>query len=142
MQYKIPIHIVELEEDNYHLMVTTLFEDQSEGTWVIDTGASKTVFDKSLSGYFDVIDSENSGDMQSAGLGEETIETGVGEIISISLDGFIVKKLRVALIDLTHINNLYEKYTDIKIFGLIGSDFLYKYNAIINYKTKELILSD
>ena len=140
MQYIIPIHVVELEEDNYHLMITTKFEDRGEGTWVIDTGASKTVFDKSLSGYFNVIDSENNGDMQSAGLGEETIATEVGEIAAVSMEGFFVENLRVALIDLTHINNLYEKYTDIKIYGLIGSDFLYKYNAVINYKTKELIL--
>ena len=142
MQYIIPINIVELEEDNYHLMVTTVFQDSEEGTWVIDTGASKTVFDKSLEGYFTELETENFGEMQSAGLGEETIDTQVGEIPSLKLGDFVIEKLKVALIDLTHINNLYEKYTDIKIYGLIGSDFLYKYNAVINYQTKELILSE
>lgn len=141
MQYIIPINIIELEEDNYHLMVNSVFQDKTEGAWVIDTGASKTVFDKSLSGYFTELDLENHGEIQSAGLGEETIDTVVGEIPALRINEFRVENLRVALIDLTHINKLYEKYTDIKIFGLIGSDFLYKYNAVINYQAKELILS-
>ncbi len=141
MLYNIPIDIIELEEDNYHLMVSSVFHDKTVGSWVIDTGASKTVFDKSLSKHYKELESDGLEDMQSAGLGTETIETIIGEIPSITLNNFKIKKLRVALIDLTHINILYEKYTDIKIFGLIGSDFLHKHNAVIDYAKKELVLS-
>jgi len=46
----------------------------------------------------------------------------------------------IALIDLTHVNNIYKKFTDKQVAGLIGSDFLFKFNAIIDYKKSELVL--
>ena len=138
MQHTIAIRVVELEEDNYHLMVTGTFPDETEGHWIIDTGASKTVFDKTLTDHYKILDSEHLGEMQSAGLGVDYIETEVGEIPFVTFNGYTTINLKVALIDLTHINNLYEKYTDLKICGLIGSDFLFKHKAIIDYSTMKL----
>lgn len=141
MQHIIPIKVVELEEDNYHLMVSGIFPDGEKGHWIIDTGASKTVFDKTLATYYRIIEAGHIGEMQSAGLGVEYIETEVGEISCVTFNGYSALQLKVALIDLTHINNLYEKYTDLKICGLIGSDFLYNHKAIIDYSSMELTLS-
>jgi hypothetical protein len=44
--------------------------------------------------------------------------------------------------DMNHINELYQKVSDYKICGLLGSDFLLKYNAVIDYKRRVLKLSD
>jgi hypothetical protein len=46
----------------------------------------------------------------------------------------------VVLIDLSHVNDLYRKFTDKRVAGLIGSDFLLKHKAIIDYKRRELVL--
>jgi hypothetical protein len=138
----LPIDIVELETDNYHLMITSKFKDGTLKKWVIDTGASKSVFDSSLTGYFKEIETNSDEDMHSAGIGIDTVETKVGEIKSLKFEKFKVKKFRVALINLEHINELYSKYSSEKICGLLGSDFLHKNKAIINYASGELILSN
>jgi len=136
----LPIEIIELEEGNYHLMINSELPDGTQGKWVIDTGASKSVFDSSLGKYYQTIEGGGQDEMLSAGIGIGEFEAKKGIIEKIKLEGLKVNKLKVALIDLAHINELYSKYASVKICGLIGSDFLYEHNAIINYSSRELIL--
>jgi hypothetical protein len=53
----------------------------------------------------------------------------------------IVDNFSVGLIDLSNLNILYSQYTDYKIAGLIGSDFLLNHNAIIDYESLTLSIS-
>ena len=48
MRIKIPLQLVELEDTKFHLPVSAQFEYNSKRLWIIDTGASRTVFDKNL----------------------------------------------------------------------------------------------
>ncbi len=140
MRYKIPIEIVELESENYHLMVRSVFEDGTNGNWIIDTGASKSVFDKNLAEYCLVSEDETE-ELYSAGISDEPMTTAMGYMKIFSLDRFKVENMKVALLDLTHINEVYAKAADLKICGLMGSDFLLEYNAVIDYRRKRLVLS-
>ena len=63
---KISIELVELEYHNYHLLVQGKFEDGEKAYWIIDTGASKTVFDKNLSQYCTQVEPANNEEYQSA----------------------------------------------------------------------------
>lgn len=136
----LPIEIVELEEGNFHVMIKAQFSDSMPGKWVIDTGASRSVFDNSLEKYFKTIENDPRDEVLSAGIGIGTLESRTGIIRNIQFGDLKIKKLRVALIDLSHINDLYAKYNSAKICGLIGSDFLNKYKAVIDYANKKLIL--
>ena len=49
--------------------------------------------------------------------------------------------LDVALIDLSHINDLYHHAAARTICGLIGSDLLVKYKAVIDYSRLKLTLT-
>jgi len=60
MKITVPLQIIELEDDNYHLVVSSVLPDGNEGFWVVDTGASKTVFDKTLSEYFSIDNPRNT----------------------------------------------------------------------------------
>ena len=40
---EIPLKLVELENENYHILVEIKFSDNEPQMWVIDSGASKTV---------------------------------------------------------------------------------------------------
>lgn len=139
MQIKIPIQIIELEADNYHIIITCTFFDGKTGNWVIDTGASKTVFDKNLVEYYSVSEGE-SDEIHSAGIGEKPMDVTLAKLESIGFGKLKSEKLKVALLDLSHINELYSKVTNVKISGLLGSDFLMKYRAVIDYRKKLLIL--
>lgn len=136
----LPVEILELEEGNFHLLVSSAFADGSQGRWVIDTGASRSVFDSSLGQYYKVIDDDSENEMLSAGIGSGSFESKTGLIKKIWFGDFKKSRFRVVLIDLGHINELYEKYGSGKICGLVGSDFLMKYKAVINFKTSQLVL--
>jgi hypothetical protein len=140
MRYKIPIEILELEQENYHLLLTTVFSDGTSGKWVIDTGASKTVFDKNLSEHISKIEEETE-DLHSAGISDEPIKSSMGTLHPFSIHKMKINSTKVAVLDLSHINALYAKFTDIKICGLLGSDFLMKYEAVIDYKRKRIVFT-
>jgi hypothetical protein len=140
MRHTIPLDLIELEEGNYHLAVKAVFDNGEEVTWVIDTGASKTVFDQTLQDKYDPVPLEEGMDVRSAGIGAGQLETSLGRIHGFSLEDFHVPHLNVALIDLSHLNDLYFHATARKICGLIGSDFLLKYKAVIDYPGLKLTL--
>jgi len=139
MKIKIPIQIVELEEGNFHLIATGKSPDGATGSWAVDTGASKTVFDKNLEKYY--LQDDDSEEIHSAGIGEKPLVTKIATLPFFSLGKFKVKNMKVALIDLSHINELYHRATSIEICGLIGGDFLMKHKAVIDYKRRYLFIN-
>ena len=138
MKIKIPLQVVKLEEENYHLIAAGNFSDGSIGYWALDTGASKTVFDKNLEQYY-VLD-EHSENIQSVGIGEKLMMARYATIQPFMFGKYKIENLKVALFDLAHINEFYHRATSLRICGLIGSDFLLKRKAVIDYKHKVLIL--
>lgn len=138
---KIPVELIELEHHNYHLLVEGKFQDGEKGYWIIDTGASKTVFDKSLDRYYKIIEPGDNEEFQSAGISEGMVETGVGKIDYLAFGKLKLKEQKVALINLDHVNEIYKKYREIRICGLLGSDLLKKYQCIIDYKYKTISFS-
>ena len=140
MRIKIPIQIVELEADNYHLIVSSEFPNGTTENWVIDTGASKTVFNKMLPENYSALEDELD-EIHTAGIGEKPLETSMAELNLVQFGKLRIEKMKVALLDLSHINELYSKATNIKICGLIGGDFLMKYKSIIDYRKQVLILN-
>ncbi|MDB4582810.1 retroviral-like aspartic protease family protein [Draconibacterium sp.] len=141
MRTIIPIHLIELEPDNFHVTISSFFPDGQTRNWVIDTGASKTVFDKRLEEYFSVLEGE-SDEIHTAGNNEQPQEISMALLAQLQIGKLKIENFKVALLDLSHINELYSKSTNLKICGLIGGDFLMKYKAVIDYKKKRLVLSN
>lgn len=142
MKQNLPIEIIELENNNFHLLLEGRFQDRTIGHWIIDTGASKSVFDKNLTDYYKAIEPGDDEEFHSAGINEGTVETAVGEIKRVKFGKFKLKNLHVALISLDHVNDIYRRYHDVRIVGLLGGDILKKYSAVIDYGKKEIIFSD
>ena len=136
-KYVVPLQLVELEDENYHILIETIFQNGEKGKWAIDTGASKTVFDANLIEHFK-LNNEANIDVQSAGIGEGQIETQTGILTNIKIGHAEIKNRNVALIDLKHVNKLYEQFTSEQIVGLLGSDFLFEFKSIIDYKKLQL----
>ncbi len=133
---EIPLIVIELENENYHILIEGKFEDESTSYWIIDTGASKSVLDLNLTGQYEIIESDNSDDYQSAGINQGMLETSVGKISCICFGDLQIKNHKAALIDLNHVNEIYQKYTSYKISGLIGGDILMHYQCQIDYSRK------
>jgi len=139
MKFKVPIEIVELEPHNYHLLATSQFADGSKGKWVIDTGASKSVFDQNLPEFYKSLDGIQE-ELHSVGFHDEPIKSSSAMLNSFSFGKMRIDEMEIAIIDLSHINSLYSKYSQHTICGLLGGDFLIKYNAVLDYRKKILVL--
>lgn len=135
----LPINIIYLDKENYHLMVEISFENGQKGNMVIDTGASKTVFDENSTSCF-LTEIENVDTDDSVGINGRIAEAKIGKIAEINFGNLKIIDYQCVLIDLSHINEVYEKLEKPIIIGLIGSDFLMKHQAIINYKKETLTL--
>ena len=136
-KYTISIQLIELEDENYHILVETEFINKQRGKWAIDTGASKSVFDVNRDDLY-IIDDTGNTEVKSAGIGEHQIETKTGSLPMFMIDGLVLTNWHVALIDLSYVNQLYVQFTNEKIIGLLGSDFLVMHNAVIDYKNLTL----
>lgn len=135
----VPILLVELEDQNFHILIETTLSNEIKGKWVVDTGASKTVFDVNQTDHFSIIEMLHA-EIQSAGLGEGNIDTQMGELHVLTICDIELLNEPVALIDLSFINEIYSRFTSENIVGLIGSDFLVHHQAVINFKKKEMKL--
>jgi len=133
----IPFKLINLENDSYHIVVSANVNN-NKGVLVIDTGASKTVIDENIvnSPSLELLDYKN---VVSSGLGGE-IKLQLTKLPEIKITNFILSNFVVALIDLSHINKLYQKYHNEPIIGLLGSDFFLKYKANIDYDQKIISL--
>ncbi len=74
------------------------------------------------------------------GLGKEVVETSSGKIVGLKLGSFNFGTLKVAIVDFSHINLEYAKFSEKKIVGLLGSDFLYSRKAILDFENSILKL--
>ncbi len=135
----LPLEIVELDSLSYHIVVKGEMNNLPCNL-IIDTGASRTVFDRS---YFEnevVVLDVKTDDLRTAGILADHIETVRASAATFSLDGFTLDDFHIIMIDLTSINSLYQSVTGISIHGLLGSDFLLRYEAVINFKEKTMRL--
>ncbi|MDP4185075.1 MAG: hypothetical protein Q8862_07930 [Bacteroidota bacterium] len=140
MRYEIPIQIIELEPENYHPLIECRFDHENSGYWVIDTGASRSVFDSGLEQWYS-LNEDSSNMLQSAGINGDPFNSHVAVLKSLSFGDFDLSGESIALISLEQINELYSRFTDVKIAGLVGSDWLCRFNAIIDFERKVLVLN-
>ena len=139
-KFKIPIKIIELDSKSYHLLIEVHINKLAVNV-IIDTGASKTVFDKSLLGdKMRIVKHRNLEEIQSAGIVAGNIESDFAIAGSFKIGKLKLRDFPVVLIDMNGINQLYKKVTGKEVHGLLGSDFLLDFNAVINYEKAILVL--
>ncbi len=141
MKARIPLNLVKLEDGNYHLTLESVFANGLKGLWIIDSGASKTVFDQSLTELYEKIEPDENVFIQSAGIGEGKLDTSLGNLKSFKIGSLTIEPFQVALLDLSHINKVYFHATEKEICGLIGGDFLLQKKAVIDYGKLQLTLN-
>jgi hypothetical protein len=139
MKTILPIDIVALGDDNsFHLFVKGSINGL-KCDLLIDTGASHTIFDAALIPEAPTSETEGQ-EIQSAGIHAGELKSSIGHIWKFELGDLQRIDGMVVLIDLTHVNDLYKRFTDKRVAGLIGSDFLLAHQAVIDYKRRELVL--
>jgi clan AA aspartic protease (TIGR02281 family) len=138
----IPVTIVSIEDDGCHLMVKG-FINGKEANLLIDTGASRTVFDQDRVMRFfgdETIDFEMN-EKLSTGLGTNTMESRTLQLDEVRLGELLIKDYTAVVLEMSHINESYSKLDLPGIDGVIGGDLLERYGAVIDYGSRELRFS-
>ncbi|WP_207424709.1 aspartyl protease family protein [Desertivirga brevis] len=136
----IPLEILNLNDDGFHLLVeVVVFHKRFMA--VVDTGASRTVLDKST--VEEYIDKETLllSDKLSTGLGTNTMESYILEIPQFQIGALNIPNFETAVLDLSSINQAYQQIYSEAVIGVIGGDILMEYGAIIDYSNKTLNFS-
>lgn len=135
----IPLELIDLNGNGFHLLVNvTVFKKRYK--LVLDTGASKTAFDKTL--LLDLIHEDelkNSGHL-TTGLGTNDMQSFTTSILDFYVGKFHIPILEVAVLDLSAINIAYQNLEIAPVLGVLGGDILMEYQAIINYPERKLVL--
>ena len=112
-----------------------------EANFLIDTGASRSVFDpKTISDFIDNIQFEKKEGM-TAGVGSSDLESATFVIDSFSVGELEIDEYEAVALDLENIHEMYGKLGLPRIDGIIGGDLLKRYKAVINYRGKKLRLT-
>ena len=112
-----------------------------EANFLIDTGASRSVFDpKTISDFIDNIQFEKKEGM-TAGVGSSDLESATFVIDSFSVGELEIDEYEAVALDLENIHEMYGKLGLPRIDGIIGGDLLKRYKAVINYRSKKLRLT-
>lgn len=135
----IPLDLINIDEDGYHLMMNAKI-GRKKIRLLVDTGASKTVFDatrlKKILGpeNYDFTHSENL----STGLGTNKMQSQTSVLKSVKIGSVKLKDLDIVVLDLSHVNESYQLIGEKGIDGVLGSDMLSNFEAVIYYKNPRL----
>ena len=134
---EVPLQLLDIEGEGFHIMVKGLIHGK-EANFLIDTGASRSVFDpKTISDFIDNIQFEKKEGM-TAGVGSSDLESATFVIDSFSVGELEIDEYEAVALDLENIHEMYGKLGLPRIDGIIGGDLLKRYKAVINYKLKKI----
>ena len=135
----IKLQLINLDVSSYHLIA----QGEISGlpvNLVIDTGASRSVFDIVYLSE-QIKPEKEGGKIHSAGISAEKVETFMARTDEFILGKLKLKDFPLILIDFSKINKVYNKVAGIKIHGLLGSDFLHTMNAVIDFRKLKMSLT-
>lgn len=135
----IALHLIKIEDDGMHLLAKVKINNKT-ARLVVDSGASRTVLDKNRIHRFVKENKFEKHESVSTGLGTNTMESHIVEIKKLKIGNWTLEEIIWVLLDLSHVNASYVQMGIKEIDGVLGGDILMKYNALIDYGNKKLIL--
>ena len=136
---KVPLQLINLQNDGFHLLVEVVIFGHPFNV-VLDTGASKTVLDKTSVEKYIATDDLLSSDKLSTGLGTNSMESFILYLPSFKIGKLKIENFEAAVLDLSSISAAYESLQLPPVIGVIGGDILQKHKAVIDYNKLELKL--
>ena len=134
----IPLEVTAIEEDGFHLMVEVKI-NSVKARMLVDTGASRSVFDKDRIGqFFEGTPELAENEQKSTGLGTRDMQSQALYLDEFQIGELIIRKYPAVVLDMSHVNLSYKELGMAPIDGVLGSDVLMKYGASIDYGRQQL----
>lgn len=138
-EFVIPLQLINLQGDGFHLLVEVVVYGQNFQA-VLDTGASKSAFDKEIIESLAVDDIIYMPDQHAIGLGTTTMERYVAHFSELKIGNLIIQDYEAPVFDLSAVKYAYEQLNLPPVIGVIGGDILMDYHAKIDYESLTLVL--
>jgi predicted aspartyl protease len=135
----ISLKILLIDNDGMHLLVKIKINNRV-ARMIVDTGASRTVLDKNRIHRFVKENNFEKHDSLSTGLGTNNMESHIAEIKKLEVGSWKLENIVLVLLDLSHVNVSYGHIGIKEIDGVLGGDILSKYDALIDYGKKQMVL--
>ena len=130
MKSKIKLIEIEHDKEGYHYFVTIEINGK-KANFLVDTGATHTVMDKTRSKAFVKNVTLVKNESLSTGLGTSNMESHKIVLKSLMLGKAKFKKFEMVLMDLSHVNESYQSLGQDPLDGVLGNNILRKLNARI-----------
>jgi predicted aspartyl protease len=127
----VPLILISLQDDGFHLLVEIVVFGQKLFA-VLDTGASRSVFDKALMEKH--IAAITVSDETQAATIFSTSTTLQGVIPKLKIGALTLKNYTAVGLDLQGVSDTYLLLGHPPVAGIIGGDILTEFNAKIDYK--------
>ena len=134
---QLPICLLDIEGEGFHVMIQGKINGL-EANFLIDTGASRSVFDPTVIARF--IDNPQFEKKEgiTAGVGGTDLESSTFTIDTLSFGEIEIHHYEAVALDLENIHETYQKLGLPSIDGIIGGDLLYKLKATLNYRLRKI----
>ena len=129
----VPLLLINLQDDGFHLLVEIVVFGAKLFA-VVDTGASRSVFDKGLMEKH-IQDLTVNDEAQAATI-FSTTTTLEGIIPNLKIGNLILKNYHTVALDLQGVTDTYLSLGHPSIAAIIGGDILMQFEAKIDYKKK------
>ncbi len=130
MKITVPLQIIDLNEEGFHPLVKIKVFGK-KFTVVLDTGASKTAFDKNLLQQANEAALITDSNILSTGLGTNNMASYTATINDLRIGRLKVPEFEVAVLDLSTINFAYAQMGHPQVLGVLVGDIVMKYKAVI-----------
>lgn len=120
-----------------HIAITVRLNGVT-GRFIIDTGASNTCVGFDKIDFFHLNSKESK--IKAAGAGATNMETLMSTKNKIEIGSWKMKKLKIVLFDLVHVNEALIAHEALPVDGIIGADILKEAKAVIDYHKSYLYL--
>lgn len=131
------IRILRIENGGVALFVDC-YINKKKAILLIDTGASNSIFDSDAAAFFENKLRKKKAECHS--LNSSDISILSGKIDEFKIGKFSIIMNSAIFSSLNYINNIFIENNINTISGILGSDFLKKYKAIIDFEKKILTL--
>lgn len=134
---QIPIQLLDIEGDGFHILVKGKINGL-EANFLIDTGASRSVFDPTVITRFVENPEFKKKPGITAGVGGNDLESATFIIDTLSFGEIDIHHYEAVALDLENIHETYQKLHLPAIDGIIGGDLLYQLKATLNYRLRKI----
>ena len=139
MMNHLKIELLPIEDDGYHIFLDVKINGGT-ARLLLDTGASRTVFDEERIKAFITKDNQSFEkiDKLSTGLGTNTMESHSIILEEFRLGETVFKDYHAVVLNMEHVNQSYRMIGHRQIDGVLGGDLLQKLKVIVDYRRKEV----